>query len=187
MIDGRSLTAQLYHLLPDRFTDEVRLSLSTIDHTFGGFMRGTLLQAFIYGVAVTVLMLVFDLQFAVVVGVACGVLMLVPIVGGVIGLALPLLTGLLQSSPYTLLIVVLLFAFQLILFNLIMPRILSQSLRMPTLLVFVALIVGGQLLGIWGLLFAVPAVGALYSIGVALLHRAKYQTDPDAPHAHRHA
>ncbi len=177
MIDGRALMAQLLHLLPERFTRDARLSLATIDRTFGGFIRGTLLQAFIYGVVVTVLMLAFGLQFAVVVGVATGVLMLIPILGGLIGLALPLLAGLLQSSPNTLLLVVLLFVFQLVLFNLIMPRILSQSLRMPTLLVFIALVVGGQLLGVWGLLFAVPAVGALYSIGVALLHRAKYNTD----------
>lgn len=184
MTDGWALTAQLLRLLPDRFVSDARLSLATVDRTFGGFIRGTLLQAFIYGVAVTALMLAFGLQFAVVVGVATGVLMLIPFLGGLIGLALPLLAGLLQSSPNTLLLVVLLFGFQMILFNLIMPRILSQSLRMPTLLVFIALIVGGQLLGVWGLLFAVPAAGALYSIGLALLHRAKYNTDrrtPDEP------
>jgi len=113
--------------------------------------------------------------------------MLIPYAGGLIGLLLPLLAGLLQSSPNTLLLIVLLFAFQIVLFNLIMPRILSQSLRMPTLLVFVALIVGGQLLGVWGLLFAVPVAGALYSIGLALLHRAKYKTELDVPEGGGHA
>jgi predicted PurR-regulated permease PerM len=174
-IDGRALTSELLGLLPDRFMRNVLLTSATIDRTFGGFIRGTLLQAFVYGAAVTALMLAFDLKFAVVIGVATGVLMLIPYVGGLIGLALPLLAGLLQSSPSTLLIIVLLFGFQIILFNLIMPRIMSESLRMPTLLVFVALIVGGQLLGVWGLLFAVPIAGALYSIGVALLRRAKFE------------
>ena len=186
MVDGRTLMAQLIHVMPDRFTRGSRLWLSTLDRTFGGFIRGTLLQAFVYGVVVTLLMLTFGLDFAVVVGVATGILMLIPYVGGIIGLALPLLAGLLQSSENTLLLVVLLFVFQIVLFNLIMPRILSQSLRMPTLLVFVALIVGGQLLGVWGLLFAVPAAGALYSIGLALLHQAKYNTEMEAPHDASH-
>lgn len=184
MIDGRALSEQLLRLLPDRFASDARLSLATVDRTFGGFIRGTLLQAFIYGTVVTALMLTFGLQFGVVVGVATGILMLVPVVGGLIGLALPLLAGLLQSSPNTLVLVALLFVFQFILFNLIMPRILSQSLRMPTLLVFVSLIAGGQLLGVWGLVFVVPLAGALYSIGLALMLRGRRKADqqnPDLP------
>ncbi len=181
MIDGRALTEQLLRLLPDRFASDARLSLATVDRTFGGFIRGTLLQAFIYGATVTALMVTFGLQFAAVIGVATGILMLVPVVGGLIGLALPLLAGLLQSSPNTLVLVALLFVFQFILFNLIMPRILSQSLRMPTLLVFVSLIAGGQLLGVWGLVFAVPLAGALYSIGLALIRRAKREADQPKP------
>lgn len=180
MVEGHSLTQQLMQLLPDRFQSDARLWLAAVDRTFGGFIRGTLFQAFIYGMAVTALMVGFNLQFAVVVGVATGVLMLIPVIGGLIGLALPLLAGLLQSSPNTLLLVLLLFGFQLFLFNLIMPRILSQSLRMPTLLVFVALIVGGQLLGVWGWLFAVPIVGALYTIGLVLIRRAKARAEQQA-------
>ncbi|HLF25133.1 MAG TPA: AI-2E family transporter [Anaerolineae bacterium] len=173
MVDGRTLSAQVIELLPDRFESDVRLLLATIDRTFGGFIRGTLLQAVIYGLAVTALMAGFELQFAVVIGVASGLTMLIPVVGGVIGLILPLLAGLLQTSPNTWLLIVLLFVFQMVLFYLIMPRILSQSLRMPTLLVFIALLAGAQLLGVWGLLFAVPLAAALYSIGVALLQRAR--------------
>ena len=183
MIDGRGITAQVLRLLPDRIAHDVSLSIKTIDRTFGAFIRGTLLQALIYGVAVSVLMVMFGLQFAVVVGVSTGILMIIPFLGGLIGLVLPLLVGLLQSSPNTGWLVLLLFALQLGLFNLIMPRILSQSLRMPTLLVFIALIVSGQLLGVWGLLFGVPLAGAAYSIGSVLLDRTRQSAnapaDPD--------
>jgi predicted PurR-regulated permease PerM len=188
MIDGRSLVQQLMRALPDRLAGDARLWISTIDRTFGGFIRGTLLQAFIYGTVVTLLMLLFRMPYALVVGVATGVLMIIPYLGGVIGLLLPLLAGVLQSSPDTLLLVVLLFAFQLLLFNLIMPRILSQALRMPTLLVFVSLIAGAQLMGVWGLVFGVPLAAALYSIGLALLLRAKHNSEqhaaPDAEPTH---
>jgi predicted PurR-regulated permease PerM len=187
LIDGQGLNRQLMRLLPNRFAGDARLWISTIDRTFGGFIRGTLLQSFIYGASVTVVMLIFGLQFALVVGVATGILMVIPIVGGLIGLALPLLAGLLQSSPNTLWLIVLLFVFQFALFNLIMPRILSRSLHMPTLLVFISLIIGGQLLGVWGLVFAVPAAGALYSIGQLLLERAKYRMDNHSPDDSEHA
>lgn len=177
LIDGRNLNQQLLHLTPDRFAGDARLWISTIDRTFGGFIRGTLLQSFIYGAFVTLTMLLFGLQYALVVGLVTGVLMVVPFLGGLIGLLVPLLAGLLQASPNTWILIVLLFAFQMILFNLIMPRILSHALRMPTLLVFISLLAGSQLIGVWGLVFAVPLAAAFYSIGLALLHRAKYNVD----------
>lgn len=184
MAEGHRTTKETLHLLPDRVTRSVRLFAGMIDRSFGGFLRGTLLQALIYGTVVSLLMAIFGLQYAVAVGFATGLLMIIPFIGGLIGLLLPLIIGLLQSSPNTWLLIVLLFAFQIILFNIVMPRILSHSLRMPTLLVFISLIIGTQFLGIWGLVFAVPMAGALYAAMLEVLHRAKYNNSVESPHPH---
>lgn len=181
LIDGRKLGREILQVLPDRLAGDIRVAYSTVDRTFGGFVRGMLLQALLYGSVVTASMLLFGLSYALVVGVATGLLMLIPYVGGIIGLALPLLAGLIQSSPNTLPLVLVLFIFQVLLFNLIMPRILSQALRVPTLFVFVALIVAAQLIGVWGLLFGVPLAAALYSIALALLRRIKHYAEAHAP------
>lgn len=187
MAEGRQMTKQAQHLLPDSVGRSLRLIARMLDRSFGGFLRGTLLQAVIYGVVVSLLMGIMGLPAAVAVGFATGLLMIIPMIGGLIGLLLPLIVGLLQSSPNTWLLLVLLFAFQIVLFNIIMPRILSHSLRMPTLLVFIALIVGAQFLGIWGLVFAVPLAGAFYSVTQEILHRAKYNSSIDDPHDTSHA
>jgi predicted PurR-regulated permease PerM len=181
LIDGGKLAQEILQALPDRLAGDLRVLYSTLDRTFGGFVRGMLLQALLYGSVVTASMLLFGLSYALVVGVATGLLMLIPYVGGILGLALPLLAGLLQSSPNTLPLVLVLFIFQMLLFNLIMPRILSQALRVPTLFVFVALIIAAQLMGVWGLLFGVPLAAALYSIALALLRRVKHNAETRAP------
>lgn len=184
MIDGSKVSEQLMHLLPDDIGKNLGLPATKIDQAIGGFIQGTLIQALIYGTVVTLLMWIFGLQFALAAGLVTGLLMLIPFFGGLIGLLLPLTIGLLQSSPNTLVLIIILFIFQQILFNIVMPRILSHSLHMPTLLVFISLSVGVQLLGIWGLVFAVPAAAAFYSIAQELLHRAKFHTSIDSAHPH---
>jgi predicted PurR-regulated permease PerM len=172
MIDGSRLVQELIRLVPNKHVGETQFALDTLDRTFGGFLGGTLLQSVIYGLVVIFLMSLLGIGSAAVVGIATGILMLIPIVGGPIGLVIPLLVGLLQSSPNTLLLILLLAIFQVVLFNFITPRLLSRSLRMPSLLVIVSL-----LIGFWGFVFAVPIAAAIYSVGLVLLEQAKRQHD----------
>jgi predicted PurR-regulated permease PerM len=177
IVESGNLTGTLMHLIPKRYVSDTRILFEAIERAFGGFIRGTVLQGLIYAIVVTALMSLFNLGSAVAVGVATGMLMFLPIIGGAIGLLIPLTVGLLQSSPNTLWLIGLLAVFQFILFNVISPRLLSKALRIPTLLVIVSLLIGGQLFGIWGFFFAVPIAAVLYSIGVVLLARAKREQD----------
>lgn len=177
MIDGGRLVEQSMRLIPKRYEGITQHTLETIDRAFGGFLRGTLLQGVIYGTGVVVLMTSFRLGSAIAVGAITGVLMLIPILGGPIGLIVPLLVGLLQGSPNTLWLIGALVIFQVVLFNFITPRLLSKSLRMPSLLVIVALLIGAQLIGIWGFVFAVPIAAVIYSIGLVILEQAKKAQD----------
>ena len=188
MIDGSRLMRQIMLAVPKRYENEVRFSLETLNNAFGGFLRGTLLQGIIYGFGVIVIMTILGIGSAVAAGVATGLLMLIPIIGGPIGLIIPLLVGLLQGSPNTFWLILLLLIYQVVLFNLVMPRILSKSLRMPSLLVIISLLIGAQLLGIWGFVFAVPIAAAVYTVGVLLLDQAKRRQDEaDAAREHEKA
>jgi predicted PurR-regulated permease PerM len=177
MIDGGRLMHQIMRAIPRRYQSEVQFALDTLNNAFGGFLRGTLLQGMIYGLGVMIIMTILGVGSAVAAGVATGILMLVPIIGGPVGLIVPLLVGLLQGSPNTFWLILLLLLYQVLLFNLVMPRILSQSLRMPALLVIVSLLIGAQLLGIWGFIFAVPIAAAVYTVGLLLLGQAKRRQD----------
>lgn len=177
MIDGDRLVTSLMRLIPRRRQSDVQFAISTIERTFGGFLRGTVLQGLIYGIGVMVLMTILGIGSGVATGAATGILMLIPIIGGPIGLIIPLLVGLLQASVNTWWLIGLLIVFQVVLFNFVMPRLLSKSLRMPALLVIAALLTGAQLMGIWGFVFAVPVAAALYSIGLVLLEQSKRRQD----------
>jgi putative permease len=177
MIDGAKLRGQLQLMIPRRHAADVQTLFASINQAFSGFIGGTLLQSLIYSLVVITLMTLFGMSSALAVGAGCGLLMIVPILGGPLSLSLPLLVGLLQSSPHTGGLLLLLAAFQVVLFNFIGPRLLSHSLQMPSLLVIVSLLIGTQLIGVWGFFFAVPIAAVLYSAVNVLVQRAKRNQD----------
>jgi predicted PurR-regulated permease PerM len=162
-------------LVPHQYDDDVKAILKTSEQAFGGFIRGTALQGLIYGVIVMIFMTLFGIGSPVAVGVITGLFMLIPVLGGIIGLALPLLAALLQSSPNTVWLMICLGITELILFNFVAPRLISRSVKVPSLLVIVALLIGIQWIGFWGFVFAVPIAAVVYSIGFVILERAIHQ------------
>ncbi len=172
MIEGQSTSQYLLRLVPRQYDQDVHDILTTSEKAFGGFIRGTALQGLIYGLGVMFFMTLFGIGSPVAVGAITGMLMLIPVLGGIMGLAIPLLVALLQSSPNTLWLLICLSIFQLIIFNFVAPRLISQSVKIPSLLVIVSILIGWQLIGFWGFVFAVPIAAVVYSIGFVILERA---------------
>jgi predicted PurR-regulated permease PerM len=181
MIDGKETTQYILRLVPRQYDADVKDVLKTSESAFGGFIRGTALQGLIYGLGVMIFMMSFGIGSPVAVGAITGVLMLIPVFGGIMGLVIPLLAALLQSSPNTLWLMICLSIFELIIFNFVAPRLISQSVKIPSLLVVVAIMIGWQLMGFWGFVFAVPIAAVVYSIGFVILERAVRQHEDAAP------
>ena len=179
MIDGRETRQYLLRLVPRRYDADVHAILKTNELAFSGFIRGTALQGLIYGVGVMIFMTLFGIGSPIAVGVITGTLMLIPVVGGVLGLLIPLLVALLQPSPNTVWLMICLIVFQLIIFNFVAPRLISQSVKIPSLLVIVSILIGWQLMGFWGFVFAVPVAAVVYSIGFVILERAVRQHEQE--------
>jgi predicted PurR-regulated permease PerM len=179
MIDGKETSLSVLRLVPRSYEADVRAIFNTSELAFSGFIRGTALQGLIFGVGVAMLMTIFGISSPIAVGVITGLLMLIPVIGGVLGLLIPLLVALLQPSPNTLWLMICLIVFELMLFNFIAPRLISQSVKIPSLLVIVAILIGWQLMGFWGFVFAVPVAAVVYSIGFVILERAVRQHEPE--------
>ncbi len=180
MIDGKETTLYVMRLVPRQYEPDVKAFLKTSELAFSGFIRGTALQGLIYGLGVMVLMTIFGIGSPVAVGVITGVLMVIPVLGGVLGLIIPLLAALLQSSPNTVWLMICLSVFEVVLFNFVAPRLISRSVKIPSLLVIVGLLIGWQLVGFWGFVFAVPVVAVVYSIGLVILERLVRQHEQEA-------
>ncbi len=131
---------------------------------FQNFISGQLTEALIIGVLVFIGMLIFRFPYALLCSVIIAVTSVIPIFGAWIG-AIPSAFIILMAQPpkaiwFILFIVIL----QQLEGNLIYPRVVGNSIGLDGLWVLFAIIVGGSLFGLTGVLLGIPAFAVLYAI-----------------------
>ena len=179
MLDGPRLVRQIYDVTPQRFHDEYDLVISTVSRTFGGFLRGQLVMALLSGIVSGIAAGVAGLRYGAIIGALAGLIIFIPVIGAPIAMFLPSAIALLQGSSLltALLLLAFLTAFQQILLHLVVPRIMSESIGMPTVLIVLSTLIGARLWGVWGFIFGIPVAGAIYTTGLVMLGRLKREQD----------
>lgn len=136
--------------------------IADADVVFSGYIRGQALDALIMGCMVTIAFMIARIPYAAVIGILTGVGNLIPFVGPVMGFASLIIvcfsTGAFGKMIIGAVILVVILAVD---GNLINPRLLSKSVDIHPILVFLALIAGGQAGGLVGMLVAVPFMALL--------------------------
>lgn len=158
---GRRL---LYSLVPERWGDEIIRVLRLTNSTFSNFISGQCLEACILGGLFAVAMLIFGMPYIPLVSVIIAVTALVPLVGAFIGCALGALFILVESPVQALTFVIMFLILQQIEGNLIYPRVVGTSIGLPGMWVLVALSIGGELMGVGGMLVMIPLTSVVYAL-----------------------
>ena len=139
-----------------------RILANDADTVFSGYIRGQLIDAFIMAVLVSTSLYLIGVKYAVIIGILSGIGNLIPYLGPVVAYGSTILVCLLSGDWKRLIVaVIVLFVIQTIDGNVINPRLLSSSIDVHPMLVIAALIVGGALGGLVGMLFAVPVAAFL--------------------------
>lgn len=132
------------------------------DRVFSGYIRGQSMDALLVGVMVSIAMLIARIPYALVIGILTGIGNLVPYVGPVVGFGSLIIVSLAEGSISKLIIgAVILAAVMFIDGNVINPKMLSSNVEVHPVLVIVALIAGGNIGGVVGMLVAVPVAALL--------------------------
>src|ERR1700730_6198076 len=164
MVDGARLTEQLIMGLPVRAQDDARFLVASIHRAFAGFLRGQLIQSLVGGLGTGLLMSVLQVDYALLSSVIAAFVVLVPFLGPVVAVALPVTIALLTHPEVALLLFIALLALQQVIFNVLAPRILSRQVGIHPLLVFFAVLTGARIAGVWGAIFGVPIVAVLVTM-----------------------
>jgi len=171
-LDGPRLAARLVELLPDCWHDDTLRFYAIVNNTFGGFLRAQLIQGLIYGMATAIVMTAMGLDYVALASVISGIIVLVPIIGGILGIIPPLLIVLVENPDRFFLMLIILVLVQQVLFNMIMPRLMGRIVGLHPLLVFAAILVGAAVAGGWGILFGIPIAGVVASVLQFIYSRA---------------
>ncbi|MEG6522490.1 AI-2E family transporter [Desulfotomaculum sp. 1211_IL3151] len=143
-------------IIPKEIAADVFYLAKEIDFVFASFIRGHLTVVLIIGVLTSLSFMLIGLEFAAMLGIIAGVTELIPYFGPLIGAVPALAMALLHSKWMVLKVLVIVFIIQQLEGNIISPRILGQRVGLHPLAIIVALLAGGHLFGIGGMLLAVP-------------------------------
>lgn len=149
-------------LTPPRHREEVVYVAGQVVTALGSFVRGQLLVAFIVGLAGSVSLWLLDIPFWLIIGILSGILNLVPFAGPVVGGALAALVALLNGSLTKALLAVVIFTLiQQVDNHIITPLVQRARVKLSPMVIVLALIIGGALAGLLGVLVAVPFTAAV--------------------------
>jgi predicted PurR-regulated permease PerM len=160
-LDSRRLTQQMIGALPVRFQDEGQLLAESFTRSFSGFLRGNVISAVVYGLGTAGIMAVAGLPYILLGSVTSGILAVVPFIGAMLAIGVQLVIILIAQSGAAVFVVIASIILQQIVYNVISPRVMSESVGMHPLLTFFVLIAGTQVAGVWGAFFGIPVVAAI--------------------------
>lgn len=154
----------LYAFLPESFSDEAIRVLRLTNSTFSNFISGQCLEAVILGILFAIAMAILKLPYIPLVSVLIAVTALVPIVGAFVGCFLGAFFILVNDPFQALIFVGMFLVLQQIEGNLIYPKVVGTSIGLPGMWVLVAVTIGGDLMGITGMLVMIPISSVLYAL-----------------------
>ena len=161
MVDGARLAESLIMALPVRAQDDARFLVASIHRAFAGFLRGQMIQSLVGGLGTGLIMSALQVDYALLSAVIAALVLLIPFLGPVVAVVLPVTIALLTNPDAALFLFLALLALQQVIFNVLAPRILSQQVGLHPLLVFFAVLTGARVAGVWGAIFGVPIVAVL--------------------------
>ncbi len=164
VVEDKLLKRQLFMILPRRTHETAVALLDATDHAFSGYLRGQVVAAFLRGMFTFGVFTLFGVNFGLIVAIAFAVLSFIPLIGGPVGILIAAIVALIVRPEATLPVVLLIFVFDQIVAYGVLPRLISNTVGVPSLIALLAISVGVQLLGFWGLIFGVPIAGAIYAV-----------------------
>jgi predicted PurR-regulated permease PerM len=143
-------------LFAERHQALVRRVLGQAAGAISGYVTGNLAISVICGVTTFVVLLILGMPYAAPLALLVAVLDLIPLVGATLGGALLVIVGLFVEPWKAIVLLVFVLVYQQVESNLLQPLVYSQAVQLNGLVILIALLVGGQLLGIPGALLAIP-------------------------------
>ncbi|MGN0335380.1 MAG: AI-2E family transporter [Lachnospiraceae bacterium] len=149
-------------IFPERFSNIIFEIIRETDLSFGGFIRGKLLDSLIMGVICFVGTSLMKLPYAIVVSVVVGITNIIPFFGPFIG-AIPSAFLILTVNPIQCIyFIIFILILQQVDGNIIGPAILGQSTGVSSIWVLFSILVFGKIFGVMGMIIGVPVFSILY-------------------------
>ena len=141
---------------------ELKKILGVVDNTFYKYIRGQLLEACIVGILSGIVLYFIGIDYAVIIGIIAGICNMIPYIGPVVGTILAVIMALLSGQPITAIWAIIgMIVVQQVDNNFLAPKIVGNSVGLHPVFTMLAILIGGNVGGLIGMLIAVPAAASL--------------------------
>ena len=180
LLDFNKIWQKCLDILPSHHQKRWEYLRRELARSLRGFMRGQVFGSLLALVTMLIIYPLLGLNFGVIAGVYYGLASLIPYFGPFIGLFPILLLALLQGFWMLLWVFIITVALQQIRDTIILPRLMSETVGIHPLEIFIAILVGIKVGGFLGLMLAIPVAGVLDAVfRTIFIHKEEVvQEDP---------
>ncbi|WP_073030393.1 AI-2E family transporter [Desulfosporosinus lacus] len=161
LADWKGLGEGFFRIIPQRWRMEWRRLWQDINHVVRQFVRGDLFVAVIVGIMIGIGVKLVGMDYALLIGLICGIFDLIPYFGPAIGAVPAILLALTHSPVMALKVTLVIFFVQQLEGNIISPKLMGESVGLHPLWVVFALLACGEIAGFWGMFLAVPLAAVI--------------------------
>lgn len=162
--DPDALVGGIVRLTPRRQHERIKRLLESAKVRLRGWIFGTGLAMLIVGFGAVIGLLILRVPLAVSLGMVAGILEIIPYVGPIVGAILPALVALTIDPTKALLVLVFFLVLNQVEVHVIQPIVMAQRVKLQPVTVILAFLVMGELLGLIGILLAVPIAAVLVTL-----------------------
>lgn len=158
---GRQMKKAFIQIVPNRFFEVALVLIQGLDRQLGDYLRSRLIQTIILSIVAAIGYWILGLRFAILIGIIAGLANLIPYIGPFIGAIPAIIVVFLGGSRFglgwsLLAVIILTLMIQIIDNAVITPLVIGKSVELGPVTTIVVVLLGEQLLGLIGLLMAVP-------------------------------
>ncbi len=161
---SRQTNTLLDAYVPNKVNQKIKEIAHLTFNTFNNFVSGQLFEALVLGCMCFIGMSIFRFEYALLISVMIAVTSIIPVIGAFIG-AVPSVFLLFMISPIKALwFIVFIIIVQQLENNFIYPKVVGNKIGLPAIWVLLAIVVGGGLFGVVGILLGVPVCSIIYTL-----------------------
>jgi predicted PurR-regulated permease PerM len=165
LMDGPKILQFAYRQMPDEREARLREVASDISDAISGYVFGNFVISVLAGSVTYVTLTILDVPFAVPLAVLFGFFDMIPLIGATLGGIVVGIVVAFTDFPTALIVwAAVLIVYQQVENNLIQPVVYGRTVQIHPLVVIVAVLIGAALLGVLGVLVAIPAAAAAQSV-----------------------
>lgn len=160
----RGVTKMMYAYLNKDYVEKITDIASLSNRTFSKFISGQCVEAFILGTIFFVVLTLLRFPYALIISVVTTVTALIPMFGAMIAMIIGALLIAVTNSLEAVLFIIVFQVIQQIENNFIYPKVVGKSVGLASMWTLMAVILGGSMFGIVGMIIGLPLASILYAI-----------------------